>query len=169
MSLFSILSSILRHGTNGNAANEMEVENMTTNMTTTRLQLPKLIHIQGDSGYNAFRRFLFKSAYPQADRELFLNPRILIERDEKPGRIYVEADGKETLYQAEEHIRIISIRYVIGIIYQSRSGNTVLRWRDNKPTGKVWGHVTPRSLGTLLSCSIHVKAAPSMPTISVAS
>jgi len=120
-------------------------------------QSPEIIDITGTSTYTAFRRFLFKSTYSQATRELIQNSRILIERDGNPGRIYVEADGKSTLYQAENGIRIISARHVVGIIFHSRSGKTELYWRDNKPAGKIWGHVTRKSLAMLLSCNIHLR------------
>jgi hypothetical protein len=118
----------------------------------------KVHAIEGRCGYNAFRRFLFKSTYPQAGPELIENPRILIERDMNPGQVYVEADGKEILLEAEDGIRIVSVKHVLGIIYHSRSGNTELRWRDDKPRGRVWGHVTRRSLGLLLSRNVHIKS-----------
>jgi hypothetical protein len=119
--------------------------------------IAKVHAIEGRCSYNAFRRFLFKSAYPQATRELLENPRILIERDTNPGQIHVEADGKDILFEAEDGIRIVSVKHVLGVIYHSRSGNTELRWRDDKPRGRLWGHVTRRSLGLLLTCNAHVK------------
>jgi hypothetical protein len=170
MTFFTTVVSLLRR--NVNEYTHDAVSNMTTAIpnTLTVLETPKphlqeetpplakVIAVQGTCGYNAFRRFLFKAAYPKATRELVDNPRILIERDMNPaGRIYVEADGKETLFETEEGIHIVRVRYVVGIIYNSISGNTELRWRDNKPRGKVWGHITRRSLGLLLSCNAQVK------------
>ena len=76
----------------------------------------KIHAIEGRCGYNAFRRFLFWSAYPQATPELLENPRILIERDMNPGQIHVEADRKETLLEAEDGIRIVSVKHVLGVI-----------------------------------------------------
>ena len=164
------LSSLMKRSTNRPEVMKMETATVTLPSSIRRTeeaklpleqqakpQSPEIIDITGTSTYTAFRRFLFKSAYPQATGELIQNSRILIERDDNPGRIYVEADGKRTLYQAENGIRIISARYVVGIIFHSRSGKTELYWRDNKPAGKIWGHVTRKSLAMLLSCNIHLR------------
>jgi len=160
MNLPSVFS-FLRRSANGKGMRGVATMTVTVPTETQRVKAakpPAVVEIEGESGYNAFRRFLFKSAYPHAARELLQNPQILIERDENPGQIYVEADGKGTLYQTEDHIRIIGVKHVVGVIYHSRSGNTELRWRDNKPTGRVWGHATRRSFATLLSCNVRIKA-----------
>jgi len=164
MNLLSMFS-FLRRSTNGNGMRGVAMMTATVPTVTTtetrRVKAAKpstVVEIEGESGYNALRRFRFKSAYPHAAHELLQNRRILIERDENPGQIYVEADEKETPYQTEDHIRIISIKHVVGVIYHSRSGNTELRWRDNKPTDRVWGHAVRRSLATLLSCNVRIKA-----------
>lgn len=170
MNLASLFSSLLRRmNANGKEAKEPMATAVCTTMQTAQasepttaekvIKLPKLTAIDTQCGYQAIRRFLFRSAYPRRNGEhyeLLKNPHILIERDAL-GQIYVEADGKRTLYEMEENVRIINTTYCVGIIYNSKSGKTTLRWRDGKPTGRLWGHVTPRSLATLLSCNIRVK------------
>lgn len=133
---------------------------------------PSFIEVDGECGYKKFRRFLFKSVYPEGESsEIMYNPKILIECDGVSGKeVYVEADGKQTLYELGDDKRIISIEphsHVLGIIY--RENQAILKWRD---PGHVFGSVTSKTLRRLLSCNVALKQVstqkpltlPSMPT-----
>ncbi len=173
MSLLSTIASTLSVLTRRNVS-RLEVVRMDAVTTTllsptiseqqTKPQPPVsvIMNVTGTGSYNAFRRFLFRSTHQQAIKEFMQNPHILIEREGDPGQIYVEADGKRILHEAEDGVRVISARYVLGIIYHSRSGKTELFWRDDTSAGKIWGRVTRKSLGMLLGCNIRVKTSEAL-------
>jgi hypothetical protein len=71
------------------------------------------------------------------------------EREESLGSIYVEAADKVTLKKIRD-ITFVNARDVLGIIYNSKSGNTALKWRQlRRKGGKVTGEASPNSLVNL--------------------
>jgi len=68
--------------------------------------------------------------------------------------MYVEAEDKITL----DHIRniqFVKVSNVLGIIYNSKSGNTQLKWRWIKDRiGKVNGSVSGNSLVNLFQAKV---------------
>ena len=76
------------------------------------------------------------------------------EREEDLGSIYVEAADKVTLKKIRD-ITFVNARDVLGIIYNSRSGNTKLNWRQiRRNNGKVTGEASSNSLVNLAQSGV---------------
>jgi len=76
------------------------------------------------------------------------------EREEGLGSIYVEAADKVTLKKIRD-ITFVNARDVLGIIYNSKSGNTSLKWRQiRRNNGKVTGEASSNSLVNLAEVGV---------------
>ncbi len=76
------------------------------------------------------------------------------EREESLGSIYVEAADKVTLKKIRD-ITFVNARDVLGIIYNSKSGNTSLKWRQiRKNSGKISGEASSNSLVNLAEVGV---------------
>ncbi len=76
------------------------------------------------------------------------------EREESLGSIYVEAADKVTLKKIRD-ITFVNARDVLGIIYNSKSGNTYLKWRQiRRNNGKVSGEASSNSLVNLAEVGV---------------
>ncbi len=74
---------------------------------------------------------------------------IFPERAAENGTMYVEAEDKETLEQVRD-IRFTRVSNVLGIIYNSKSGNTHLKWRQSKgDQGKLTGEASTNTIVNL--------------------
>lgn len=79
---------------------------------------------------------------------------IFPEREDKLGAIYVEAADKVTIKKIRD-ITFVNARDILGIIYNSRSGNTKLNWRQiQRFSGKVIGDASENTVKNLAACSI---------------
>ena len=98
-----------------------------------------MVEIDASTSLDNFRRFIIASTcesfVPQSYRD---DSEIFPERSEEPGTIYVEAADKVTLKELRG-ISFVNARDVLGVIYNSKSGNTSLKWRQH---GRFSGHVT---------------------------
>ena len=82
--------------------------------------------------------------------ELDEDPDVFPERPSEIGAMYVEAEDKQTLKTIGE-VAFTRVSNVLGIIYNSKSGNTKLKWRSlKKDTGKVTGEASLNSIVNLL-------------------
>ncbi len=109
-----------------------------------------MVKIDAPSSIESFRRFIVASTcssfIPNSYHEDY---EVFPERNEESGSIYVEAADKVTLKKIRE-ITFVNARDVLGIIYNSKSGNTSLKWRQiRKLNGKVTGEASPNSLVNL--------------------
>ena len=109
-----------------------------------------MVRIDAPSSLESFRRFIIASTcssfIPTSYMEDF---EVFPERSEEAGSIYVEAADKVTLKKIRE-ITFVNARDVLGIIYNSKSGNTSLKWRQiRRRNGKVTGEASPNSLVNL--------------------
>ena len=76
------------------------------------------------------------------------------EREDNLGSIYVEAADKVTLKKIRD-ITFVNARDVLGIIYNSKSGNTSLKWRQlRRNNGKVSGEASSNSLINLAESGV---------------
>ena len=76
------------------------------------------------------------------------------EREESLGSIYVEAADKVTLKKIRD-ITFVNARDVLGIIYNSKSGNTSLKWRQiRRDNGKITGEASSNSLVNLAEVGV---------------
>ena len=79
---------------------------------------------------------------------------VFAEREENLGSIYVEAADKVTLKKIRD-ITFVNARDVLGIIYNSKSGNTSLKWRQlRRNNGKVTGEASANSLTNLAESGV---------------
>jgi hypothetical protein len=97
----------------------------------------------------SFRRFLIlstcKSFIPSG---FFRDQTVFPERPREQGTMYVEAEDKQTLGKIR-NIQFFRVTNVLGIIYNSMSGRTMLKWRSiKKEFGKISGEA---SLNTLVN------------------
>ena len=73
------------------------------------------------------------------------------ERSSETGTMYIEAEDKETIHQIRE-IRFTRVSNVLGIIYNSKSGRTRLKWRHLKGRmGRLSGEASPNTLVNLFA------------------
>lgn len=97
-----------------------------------------------------FRRFMIlstcQSFIPKnLDNDLSIFP----ERSSKEGTMYVEAEDKQTI-QTIGDIIFVRTSEILGIIYNSKSGKTRLKWRNIKgPLGKLTGEASNNTLVNL--------------------
>ena len=71
------------------------------------------------------------------------------ERTMDEGTMYVEAEDKESLEQIRD-IKFTRVSKVLGIIYNSKSGNTRLKWRQFKgDLGRVTGEASTNTIVNL--------------------
>ena len=110
-----------------------------------------MVEIEIKTTLEKFRRFIIlNTCYSFIPRGYLKDPSIFPERDTNPGRIYVEALSKLNLGEIRE-IRFVKAYEVLGVIYNSKSGNTSLIWRQVKGTlGKVSGIASPNSIVNLI-------------------
>ena len=101
-------------------------------------------HLEG------FRRFLINSTCRSFIPESYLrDPEVFPEKEVDPGSIYIEAADKVTLKKIRD-ITFINAQDILGIIYTSKSGNTKLKWRQNRgPIGRLTGEASGNSLVNL--------------------
>jgi hypothetical protein len=103
----------------------------------------------------SFRRFIFSSTCKSyAPRSYLEDFEVFPEREENLGSVYVEAADKVTLKKIRE-ITFVNARDVLGIIYNSKSGNTSLKWRQiRRNNGKVSGEASSNSLVNLAEARV---------------
>ena len=81
--------------------------------------------------------------------EFLGDERVFPERMVDSGTMYVEAEDKETLQKSRELV-FVKASNVLGIIYNSKSGNTKLKWRATKEDiGRLAGEASANSLVNL--------------------
>ena len=101
---------------------------------------------------NNFRQFLIISmCYSFIPPNLLHNEKVFPERTIGHGTVYVEAEDKQTIQKIRE-ITFVHISDILGIIYNSKSGRTRLKWRSLRDDlGKLTGEVSSNSLVNLFA------------------
>jgi len=102
-----------------------------------------------------FRRFMILSTCQSfMPDELAEDPSVFPERASQIGTMYVEAEDKETVC-VEGELSFVRVSSVLGVIYNSKSGRTKLKWRSVKgDIGKVMGEASPNSLVNLYAARV---------------
>lgn len=76
------------------------------------------------------------------------------EREDGLGDIYIEAANKFRVKKLKE-ITFVNAKEIFGIIYSSKTGSTILKWRQiNKKNGKVMGEASNSSLSNLVESGV---------------
>ena len=114
-----------------------------------------MVIISAPSTLESFRRFVISSTCKSyAPRSYLEDSEVFAEREDNLGAIYVEAADKVTLKKIRD-ITFMNARDVLGIIYNSKSGNTSLKWRQiRRMEGKVTGEASPNSLTNLAESGV---------------
>ena len=109
-----------------------------------------MVIIDTPASLENFRRFIISSTCKSyAPRSYLEDFEVFAERGDDLGAIYVEAADKVTLKKIRD-ITFVNARDVLGIIYNSKSGNTALKWRQiRRNNGKVTGEASANSLTNL--------------------
>ena len=118
-------------------------------------KLKKMVTISTPATLESFRRFIISSTCKSyAPRNYLEDSEVFAEREDNLGAIYVEAADKVTLKKIRD-IKFMNARDVLGIIYNSKSGNTSLKWRQiRRMEGKVTWEASPNSLTNLAEAGV---------------
>ncbi len=114
-----------------------------------------MVKIDTPSSLESFRRFTIASTcnsfIPESYRD---DAEVFPEREDALGSIYVEAADKVTLKKVRD-ITFVNAKDVLGIIYNSKSGNTSLKWRQIRHNnGKASGEASTNSLVNLAQSGV---------------
>ena len=114
-----------------------------------------MVDIDAPASLESFRRFIITSTCSSFAPKSYLDDfEVFAERDEGLGSIYVEAADKVTLKKIRDVV-FVNARDVLGIIYNSKSGNTSLKWRQiRRNNGKVTGDASSNSLVNLAEAGV---------------
>jgi len=109
-----------------------------------------MVTIDTPASVESFRRFIISSTCRSfAPRSYLEDAEVFAEREDSLGAIYVEAADKVTLKKIRD-MTFVNARDILGIIYNSKSGNTSLKWRQlRRNNGKVTGEASANSLTNL--------------------
>ncbi len=109
--------------------------------------MPKL---ETTSSLESFRRFMITSTCKSfIPPEYEPDPSIFPERSREQGTMYVEAEDKVTLNRVND-ITFVQVTSVLGIIYNSKSGHTQLKWRHIKgDLGRMNGEASTNTMVNL--------------------
>ena len=119
------------------------------------LELFKMVTIDTPASVENFRKFIIYSTCRSfAPRSYLEDSEVFAEREEDLGAIYVEAADKVTLKKIRD-MTFVNARDILGVIYNSKSGNTSLKWRQLKRNnGKVIGEASANSLTNLAESGV---------------
>lgn len=109
-----------------------------------------MVTIDTSASLESFRQFVISSTCKSyAPRSYLEDKEVFAEREETLGSIYVEAADKVTLKKIRD-VTFVNAKDILGIIYTSKSGNTLLKWRQlRQNNGKVSGDASTNSLTNL--------------------
>ena len=121
----------------------------------TQNTILKMVEINAPSSLDNFRKFVIASTCSSFAPNSYIDDiEVFPEREESLGSIYVEAADKVTLKKIRD-ITFVNARDVLGIIYNSKSGNTSLKWRQiRRNNGKVVGQASSNSLVNLAQSGV---------------
>ena len=114
-----------------------------------------MVTIDAPSSLDSFRRFIiYSTCRSYAPRSYMDDYEVFAEREEGLGSIYVESADKVTLKKIRD-ITFVNAKDVLGIIYNSKSGNTSLKWRQiRRLNGKVTGEASTNTLTNLSEAGV---------------
>ena len=114
-----------------------------------------MVEIDTPASVESFRRFIiFSTCRSFAPKSYLEDSEVFAEREDSLGAIYVEAADKVTLKKLRD-MTFVNARDILGVIYNSKSGNTSLKWRQLKRNnGKVTGEASANSLTNLAESGV---------------
>jgi len=114
-----------------------------------------MVKIDAAASLESFRKFIIASTCNSFAPQSYVDDsEVFAERENNLGSIYVEAADKVTLKKIRD-MTFVNARDVLGIIYNSKSGNTSLKWRQVRHNnGKVVGEASSNSLVNLAQSGV---------------
>ena len=114
-----------------------------------------MVKIDTPASMVSFRSFIMVSTCSSfAPQSYADDTEVFPEREDALGAIYVEAADKVTLKKVRD-ITFVNAKDVLGIIYNSKSGNTSLKWRQIRHNnGKASGEASSNSLVNLAQSGV---------------
>ncbi len=114
-----------------------------------------MVKIEVETPLDKFREFIILSTCRSfIPDELYMDRDVFPERETGVGPIYVEAEDKVTVKKIGE-ISFVKAVNVLGVIYESKSGNTKLRWRQTRDRfGKLNGEASGNSIVNLITAGV---------------
>ena len=101
-----------------------------------------------------FRKFTMASTCRSFAPEAYLGDNEIFPEREEGGIIYVEAADKVTLKKIR-NITFVNARDVLGVIYNSNSGSTSIKWRQTqRHSGRATGEISTNSLMNLAESGV---------------
>jgi hypothetical protein len=100
----------------------------------------------------SFRAFMILSTCQSfIPPNLLADERVFPERPKAEGTMYIEAEDKQTIQTIRE-ITFARVSEVLGVIYNSKSGRTKLKWRNMKEgQGRLNGEASSNTLVNLFA------------------
>ena len=114
-----------------------------------------MVKIDAAASLESFRKFIIASTCNSFAPQSYVDDNeVFAEREDNLGSIYVEAADKVTLKKIRD-MTFVNAKDVLGIIYNSKSGNTSLKWRQVRHNnGKVVGEASSNSLVNLAQSGV---------------
>ncbi|MEE2600865.1 MAG: hypothetical protein VYC06_00905 [Thermoproteota archaeon] len=114
-----------------------------------------MVKIDAAASLESFRKFIIASTCNSFAPQSYVDDNeVFAERENNLGSIYVEAADKVTLKKIRD-MTFVNAKDVLGIIYNSKSGNTSLKWRQVRHNnGKVVGEASSNSLVNLAQSGV---------------
>tara|TARA_B100000586_G_scaffold236614_1_gene187523 strand:- start:743 stop:1138 length:396 start_codon:yes stop_codon:yes gene_type:complete len=114
-----------------------------------------MVKIDAATSLESFRKFIIASTCNSFAPQSYVDDdEVFAEREDNLGSIYVEAADKVTLKKIRD-MTFVNAKDVLGIIYNSKSGNTSLKWRQVRHNnGKVVGEASSNSLVNLAQSGV---------------
>lgn len=113
-----------------------------------------MVKIDVETPLEKFRKFIILNTCRSFIPDEYYRDFSVFPEREVNGPIYVEAEDKVTLEKIGE-ISFVRVKNALGVLYQSKSGNTKLRWRQTKgKVGRLVGEASGNSLINLISAGI---------------
>ena len=105
-----------------------------------------MVTIDIPASLESFRKFVILSTCgSRIPRAYLANSNIFIEREHCHGLIYIETADKSTLKKIKD-IEFVIAKDVFGIVYNSKSKDTSLKWKRKRGNSKVVGKASTNSL-----------------------
>ena len=114
-----------------------------------------MVKIDAAASLESFRKFIIASTCDSFAPQSYVDDsEVFAERENNLGSIYVEAADKVTLKKMRD-MTFVNAKDVLGIIYNSKSGNTSLKWRQIRHNnGKASGEASTNSLVNLAQSGV---------------
>lgn len=115
---------------------------------------PNMVSVDVSCNLENFRRFILASTCRSFAPQVYIDDNEIFPERDEGGIIYVEAVDKVTLKKIR-NITFVNAHEVLGIIYNSNSGSTSMKWRQTSwHSGRASGEISANSLMNLAESGV---------------